>query len=594
MADLSKEACMLSNEFQVLLERYENDPALCSKLLRTHSLADPATFLTYAQTAIRERPVTKALKFVAGLALAAGLIEVLVDLYLRSRFEALALAHKLVNCDSQFDTILLEFLQRPHADAVTEENAINVVLDLLDEVSHGDRLVPSALKLLKHSNPKIRSKAALLIGRRKQNLSWFTNLSEEYDARVRANVLESLHGLKSDFVQRLFQDNVADANNRVAGNAVMGLYLLGHSTSIPLINEMAVRSEANFRNTSAWIMGQTANPRFVETLTRLIQDPEELVRRQAFRALVLVKKAQRSMMEQPQLHVSLGAPQIASDQQTVSATLHDESGQPVRGLPATKLLLKADSKSVNEYSLEEYECRTSLSIGFAVCLQSENDTETEEQLRKAIDSCSVLRRPTDRWAIAKNVPAMQDLPSAEQTARSKTSPGASPADDMAIEYSADQNQIHSMLEYTPTAGATRKSTLAIRELLQSPTALGKRHLIFLAAGPVDEIVTTLLAKRQYVSATIHVVALSPTWSTTELQQLAEAARGFYRPVESISAMQKACFEIYSFILHHYLISWKGSAAKLELDVYSEAGRGSALYEMAPATEPAAVPELVNA
>ena len=59
---------MLSNisEFEVLLERYDHDPGICNKLLRKHSQNDPKSFLDYAQEALLERPVSRALKFIAG------------------------------------------------------------------------------------------------------------------------------------------------------------------------------------------------------------------------------------------------------------------------------------------------------------------------------------------------------------------------------------------------------------------------------------------------------------------------------------------------------------------------------------------------
>src|SRR5450631_304782 len=106
---------MLSNlsEFEVLLERYDDDPGVCSKLLREHSLSHSKTFLEYVQKALLERPVSRALKFIVQLAMPVGLIEALLDLFPRAREDAVAIAQKVTACDLRFDYMLFDFLQQP-------------------------------------------------------------------------------------------------------------------------------------------------------------------------------------------------------------------------------------------------------------------------------------------------------------------------------------------------------------------------------------------------------------------------------------------------------------------------------------------------
>ena len=105
-------------------------------------------------------------------------------------------------------------------------------------------MVPYVLRMLRHHpNPKVRSEAALFVGSRTQNRAWIAKCTQDYDPRVRANILESLHGVKTDFVNQMFWDNVADENNRVAGNAVLGLYLHGQTAAILLIHEPKNRSQ---------------------------------------------------------------------------------------------------------------------------------------------------------------------------------------------------------------------------------------------------------------------------------------------------------------------------------------------------------------
>lgn len=50
----------------------------------------------------------------------------------------------------------------------------------------------------------------------------------ESDPRVRANAIESLWGVDSPEARTLLSFATNDANNRVVGNALLGLYHLGN------------------------------------------------------------------------------------------------------------------------------------------------------------------------------------------------------------------------------------------------------------------------------------------------------------------------------------------------------------------------------
>jgi HEAT repeat protein len=203
--------------------------------------------------------------------------QALLDLYNEARPKCLAVARRLIADEPRVDALLFEFLQQRGFD----DSVVHSGLEILDFISPGDRLVPAFLKLVKHPNPKIRARAALFIGSR----------SQEYDDRVRANVIESLYGTNSEFVRQIFRGNASDANNRVAGNAILGLYLLGDASAIRLIRGLAHHPDARFRNTGAWVMGRTKDAQFEPPLLELMNDSDELVRAQAFKGYREVRKA---------------------------------------------------------------------------------------------------------------------------------------------------------------------------------------------------------------------------------------------------------------------------------------------------------------
>jgi hypothetical protein len=583
---------MLSNisEFEVLIERYDHDPGICSKLLRKHSQNDPKSFLDYAQEALLERPVSRALKFIAGLAIATGLIEALLRLYPRSREDALAIAQKTIACDPRFDYTLLEVLQRP-IPAQLGETAFHVGLDILDAISPGDRMVPGVLRSLKHQNPRVRSKAALFVGSRTQNLAWATSGTQDYDPRVRANILESLHGVNSDSVNQMFWNNVADENNRVAGNAVLGLYLLGQTAAIPLIYEMRKHPEARFRNTAAWLMGRTGDPRFALAFSELMKDPDEFVRTQAFKGLGAVRKALRVHANRPPLRTAIVKAETGESPSLI-ATVRDLAGQPVHGISPTGFILKTGTpaKPVRSFDVKEYACRSPLTIAFVMCLPDDNEADAEARFTEAIQACNGLRRSKDRWGILKigsKIPSQNEVPGYRRNwavLNVEPGPGASSnvlrQDRIAFDYSSHQTGIDSMLRESPIAldeSSFDEARSLLSFMLRVEIGWNNPHIIFLGASARTHLISALTQKGQ-VTATVHVLAQSSTWDSEEAREIVKTTGGIYRSAPDKDALPEICAEAYSSLLHHYRIDWREDVENLGLDVYSERGKSSATYD----------------
>lgn len=593
---------MLANEseFQVLLARYDDDPAICSKILRTHALTEPKTFVKYAQNAILNHPLTRAVKAVASIALSAGMMEYLLELYDSSRSTCMSLAQKLMQCDPRFDLSFLEFLQRLQPGEA-EEHTFHAGLDILDFTSQGDRLVPGVLKILKHPNPKVRSKAALFIGSRTQNIAWAASRSDEYDARVRANIVESLFGINSDFVHQIFRNNVADENNRVAGNALLGLYMLGDTAAIPLIHELARHPDSRFRNTCAWLMGRTQDPRFAQSFSELMNDPDELVRAQAFKGLGEVRKALRQNAKRPELRA--GIIRLETDPAPAAVvTLHDMSGQAVRGVRGTGFVLKTGSpaKPVRHFTVDEYDCRSSLNIGFVLCAPDKDAPAVETRFVQAVQACQHLRRSKDRWSVARVSPLLAKPrprdPGSEPSWRPRhkwailnvdvelDSAGMFPIPEpLTYEYSGTPSRIDAMLREPAVVltsdPADEAASVILNSLLRVDIASGKPNLIFFGTGPHTHLLETLSARGADSGAIVHVFAQSEAWRAPHVKDFVARTGGVYRTIDSLTNLSALCVDTYSSLLHHYRISWKDAPVEgLELDIFCDAGKASVAYD----------------
>jgi HEAT repeat protein len=280
------------------------------------------------------------------------LLKLLADPERLDRVGAVRLFRQLVPFDRSLDVRMARCLPNRHgsSDIRLELPSCERALDVLDEVSEGRRLVPILGHLIDHPLGRIASKATLLIGRRVQSVTWAKRfLGDDQTPRNRANAIEALWGLNSPDARELFWEHSSDQNNRVTGNAVFGLHVLGDEKAAPAVRRMARRLEAEFRWTSAWLMGKMAQPTFVEELKGMIKDDNPGVRRASFKALVDIRQEDLRRQEAEQQVVLSGQ---ASEEQkaqivALSEAIENERGkQPELGRAvAPEFNLRLDGRS---------------------------------------------------------------------------------------------------------------------------------------------------------------------------------------------------------------------------------------------------------
>jgi hypothetical protein len=206
-----------------------------------------------------------------------------------SKEEAVKVAKALQRVDQNFDTRLAAMLpDRNHSvrPFAVEGECAERALEILDEISPGRRIVSIMHHLTDHKDPKISSKAVLLIGKRLQNLAWARRvIAESTEPRLRANAIETMWGMTTPEVVGFFHGCLADWDNRVVGNAIVGLHQAGHSETKTLLAEIATNSNPKLRMTAAWAMGYIGDATLAVLLNSLAKDKCAEVRRAALRSL---------------------------------------------------------------------------------------------------------------------------------------------------------------------------------------------------------------------------------------------------------------------------------------------------------------------
>ena len=216
----------------------------------------------------------------------------LVDPVNVPRESALTLSRQFLLIDSIFDIKLARQLPGRYGQpGAFDIGAVPRILDILDKISHGPRLIPLVGHLARHPDPRVSSKASMLVGSRLKNPAWVAAHLLSPDPRVRANVIEALWGNATASARNVFLAYQFDPHHRVAGNAIVGLHLMGESDINAGIVRLVKHSDARFRSTAAWVMSLTGKLEFTDDLHRLMQDEASTVRSAAIRALSALHKA---------------------------------------------------------------------------------------------------------------------------------------------------------------------------------------------------------------------------------------------------------------------------------------------------------------
>ena len=221
------------------------------------------------------------------------------------------------------------------------ETATRSTLQVLDEIrDDATYLLPKLMALLRSSNHRVRSKAVGLIGRVNQNPDWIRRLMLDPDARVRANLVESLWGTESAGVQEAFWAALKDESTRVSTNALVGLYRIGEAAVFPLVNRRAADSAPELRAAAAWAMGETGDPRFLPLLTQLLLEREASVRRNAFRAIGRVKQRVLALQSAEALQLKIISARRDDDGSTrLHVTICQAQQRDLDELKATEFIL---------------------------------------------------------------------------------------------------------------------------------------------------------------------------------------------------------------------------------------------------------------
>ena len=233
---------------------------LAIKLIRRLSVEFPGPFLAAAMQCLISGRESGGLRHLTSVLLRLeGSFDALTDPQLCSREKAVSLFKRFLQIDPSFDVQLARKLPDRRgmnwAEALDTSHSTRA-LDILDQTSFGRRLLPVLSHLVDADDARVSAKATLFVGRRVQNPAWTARQLTQANQRVRANAVEALWGVNSPAAASILEDCRADRNHRVAGNALLGLHLLGRTEIEGRVMDMTTAGKYELRSTAAWLLGR--------------------------------------------------------------------------------------------------------------------------------------------------------------------------------------------------------------------------------------------------------------------------------------------------------------------------------------------------
>jgi hypothetical protein len=228
------------------------------------------------------------------------------------------------------------------------------VLEVLEQSPDAFTTLPALRQLSLSSNPRVRSKAALLIGRIIQNPQWAAQPSSETDPRVSANAVESLWGVSTSAAREAFFGAAMNKHHRIAANGIVGLYLMGDECSIPFLFHLSRSENPLGRAAACWAMGHLEDPRFLPALARLIEDPDPVARKAAFKWMARVRQKMTQLRAEGALHVQIQDCECRAIDHLVRFNVSKDE-QPVKGLDMRQFVVWNGPDLVEEFVSSQHE-----------------------------------------------------------------------------------------------------------------------------------------------------------------------------------------------------------------------------------------------
>lgn len=214
-----------------------------------------------------------------------GTTEEILDPSRCSTEEAIRAARQRAGEDLSYDLQIAQFLNTQWMSRRINMPVIERGMEVLGAIGSPGRVFGVLRTALAQTDPELRSKAALALGRNVDSIQVLEKLTIDEDSRVRANTIEAVWGRKGPEVEALLRRALDDCHHRVVANAAYGLYLIDPARHVTQLEMLIQHADPAHRMAAAWLLRKIGDGQHLCLLKPLVRDPDPDVRKAAFRTL---------------------------------------------------------------------------------------------------------------------------------------------------------------------------------------------------------------------------------------------------------------------------------------------------------------------
>ncbi len=575
-----------------IIADFDANPMQEARALRLLFESNRFAFLAAALPVLRDESDSGGLHYIATLLHSNDLLLApLCSPQVFTAEEAIRISRHLMEVDAQFDLRLLRNGVNNNGSTSPEELERLFgtppgmrMLEILGEISDGARVISTMTQLMSHPDPRVRSKAALLVGRSNKNHKWVKDRLSEADPRVRANAIESLWGSDTAGSRAVFWTALGDDDDRVVGNAILALYRLGDPASIQLLLQLIAHPEISFRTTGVWAMGEAGDPRFMPILARMITEQVPELRTNAFRAMAKIKKAIAARTAGASFNVMLGPLRRARDNwMEFIAALRSASGGQPPDLNFTNFALWEDSKLVREYTVRQRGKQEPVAVAIGMPRILDRYSREQEIQQNAAEQGLRYKRQQDVWTVLKYVTVDPEHQVSAATAAAMT-PADEDLSSLRMRFSRNPDVIAAAISKPGTrlacaANLSQTARCLIAWVRQMNAA---RNVILICQSPADVLgpdVRDQIEAAEAASVTVHII--SP-WPSDAMRQLCSQTQGTLLAPATQELIPDSLEALCASLLNSYDVRYKPEnedASKLRLQVYTATSMGEASQKL---------------
>jgi hypothetical protein len=545
---------------RALAQRFEGEGRESRKLIRELAEVDWPAFYAAALEVLKTEADSRGGRYLVSLLIGRDELPNALCSPALNQKQAIALARAALQVDPSTDVTLANRIADNAATGGRSAEHLLRLLEILEEIAGGDRILPALRRIVRHPDGRLRSKAVLLVGRNDPAVSWLNNRLTEEDPRIRANAIEALWGVDSENARKVLHSAAQDPNNRVAGNALLALYRLGDCSSIPKILAMAAQESFESRGTAAWAMGEAADPRFADALAKMAGDSSAAVRSRAFQSGLRVKSAAAQARRSAEWRMA-GRLQTAPGgfrKIALEAALADGSRPEV--LP-TQIIVTEDGRNIVDYQVEEQSRAAERLIVFVF---PRPPVRLVTPWLRGMANALAWKHPLDFWA------GVRYLEAAElETAILSDEPAP-------LQFRSDRSQAGNLFNEAGDGIYSAGFWGAIRRSLETAGfSNSQRRVIafnsYEKTGPADydRMVATAAACR----GSIQAISLVPN---EKLEELCRETRGEYRLARNEADVGPLIEQAHLSVLMRYAVSYRSDCRQpksLRLRIHAPSGWG---------------------